>query len=125
MLNDRTSIKSDTGLPLSDVRVVECGEGVSAAFATKLMALLGADVIKVEPPDGDITRRRGPFFDDRSDPEASGLFLYLNADKSGITLDLRTTSDRAALDELIAGADILVHNIPPRERASLRMESDK
>jgi crotonobetainyl-CoA:carnitine CoA-transferase CaiB-like acyl-CoA transferase len=125
MLNDRTSIKSETGLPLSDVRVVECGEGVSAAFATRLMALLGADVIKVEPPDGDITRRRGPFFDDRSDPEASGLFLYLNADKSGITLDLRTTSDRAALDELIAGADILVHNIPPRERASLRMESDK
>src|SRR5256885_5098323 len=101
MLNDRTSIKSETGLPLSDVRVVECGEGVSAAFATKLMALLGAEVIKVEPPHGDITRQRGPFFGDRSDPEASGLFLYLNADKSSTTLDLRTPSDRSSLDEQI------------------------
>ena len=109
-------------LPLDNVRVVECGDGVAAAFATKLMALLGAEVIKVEPPGGDSTRWRGPFFDDRIDPEASGLFLYLNADKSGITLDLRGSSDRAKLAELLAAADILIHDIPPQERALNQME---
>src|SRR5579885_2423648 len=93
-------------LPLDDVRVVECGDGVAAAFATKLMALLGANVIKVEPPNGDRTRLRGPFFDDRIDAENSGLFLYLNADKRGVTLDLRSNADRARLDELLANADI-------------------
>jgi crotonobetainyl-CoA:carnitine CoA-transferase CaiB-like acyl-CoA transferase len=114
---------SMTSLPLDDVRVVECGEGVAAAFAAKLMALLGAQVIKVEPPGGDWTRFRGPFLDDRIDPEMSGLFLYLNADKSGVVLDLRVASDRAKLDELLAGADIVLHNIPPCQRAALRMES--
>lgn len=112
-----------TRLPLDDVHVVECGEGVAAAFAAKLMTLLGAHVIKVEPPGGDCTRLRGPFLDDRIDPEMSGLFLYLNADKSGLALDLRAASDRAKLDELLAGADILLHNIPPYQRASLQMES--
>jgi crotonobetainyl-CoA:carnitine CoA-transferase CaiB-like acyl-CoA transferase len=110
-------------LPLDNVRVVECGDGVAAAFATKLMALLGANVIKVEPPDGDRTRLRGPYFNDRIDRENSGLFLYLNADKSGVTLDLRSDSDRAKLDELLASADILIHNFPPYERPALRMES--
>jgi crotonobetainyl-CoA:carnitine CoA-transferase CaiB-like acyl-CoA transferase len=121
--DDRAVAESMRRLPLDNVRVIECGDGVGAAFATKLMALLGAEVIKVEPPNGDSTRLRGPFFDDRIDPDASGLFLYLNADKSGLSLDLRAASDRAKLHELLAGADILVHNIPPRERASLQMES--
>jgi len=82
-------------LPLDDVRVVECGSGVAAAFATKLMALLGAQVLKVEPPEGDGIRFRGPFISNRPDPDASGLFHYLNGDKSGISLDLRIPSDRA------------------------------
>lgn len=110
-------------LPLDDLRVVECGNGIAAAFATKLMALLGAQVVKVEPPEGDVTRSRGPFIGNHPDPDASGLFHYLNADKSGISLDLRVPSDRAKLDELLDAADILVHNVPPSERAALRMES--
>ncbi len=105
-------------LALDGIRVVECGQGVAAAFATKLLALLGADVIKVEPPDGDITRRRGPFFDQSRDPNLSGLFLYLNADKSGVTLDLHDPAERRRLDDLLARADILIHNIPPAERAA-------
>ncbi len=121
--DDRDIAESQKLLPLNDVRVIECGEGVAAAFATKLMALLGAEVIKVEPPRGDSARFRGPFSDDRVDPEASGLFLYLNADKAGVTLDLRAASDRAKLDELLSASDVLVHNIPPCDRASLRMES--
>src|SRR5271167_1198744 len=123
LADDRGIAESHQLLPLHDVRVVECGDGVAAAFAAKLMALLGAQVIKVEPPGGDRSRFRGPFFGDRTDPDMSGLFLYLNADKSGVTLDLRTGSDRSKLDDLLASADILVHNIPPYERASLQMES--
>jgi crotonobetainyl-CoA:carnitine CoA-transferase CaiB-like acyl-CoA transferase len=123
LVDDRGVAESHKLLPLDGVRVIECGDGVAAAFATKLMALLGASVIKVEPPGGDATRFRGPFFNDRIDPEASGLFLYLNADKSSVALDLRMGSDRARLDEFLAAADILIHNIPPRERASMRMES--
>lgn len=109
--------------PLADVRVVECGQGVAAAFATKLMALLGADVIKVEPPEGDVVRRRGPFFEDRFDPEQSGLFLYLNADKQGVTLDLESANDRGRLDCLLENADVLIHNILPVERTAPRMVS--
>ncbi len=121
--DDPARPESMKALPLDDIRVVECGDGIAAAFATKLMALLGARVIKVEPPEGDRTRFRGPFFDDRIDPGASGLFLYLNADKSGVRLDLRAAPDRTELDTLLDHADILIHNIPPSERAPLRMES--
>ena len=110
-------------LPLDGVNVVECGEEVSAAFAAKLLAMLGASVVKVEPPQGDIARRRGPFPGGVADPERSGLFLYLNADKRGVTLDLRAAEDRDKLDRLLAGADILVHNIPPARRAACRMDN--
>jgi crotonobetainyl-CoA:carnitine CoA-transferase CaiB-like acyl-CoA transferase len=110
--------------PLKGVRIIECGEGVSAAFTTKLLALLGAEVIKVESPHGDITRLRGPFFDDQIDSEKSGLFLYLNAGKSGVTLDLAEPSDRARLDQLLASAEALVHNLLPRDRGRTAMESD-
>jgi crotonobetainyl-CoA:carnitine CoA-transferase CaiB-like acyl-CoA transferase len=113
---------SSANLPLAGVRVVECGQGVSAAFGARLMALLGANVIKVEPPDGDLTRRRGPFFGDGADPECSGLFLYLNADKRGVTLDLTNARDRQTLDHLLAAADILIHNVPTPQRAACTME---
>jgi crotonobetainyl-CoA:carnitine CoA-transferase CaiB-like acyl-CoA transferase len=120
-------VESETvsgALPLSDLRVIECGEGVAAAFATKLMAMLGAEVIKVERPVGDVTRERGPFVADRVHPEQCGLFLYLNADKRGVTMNLNDSSDRARLDHLLASADVLVHNIPLAERAVTRMETD-
>jgi crotonobetainyl-CoA:carnitine CoA-transferase CaiB-like acyl-CoA transferase len=110
-------------LALAGLQVVECGEGVAAAFAAKLLALLGAEVIKVEPPHGDIMRRRGPFFDHDRDRSLSGMFLYLNADKQGVTLDLHDVRERARLDGLLAQADILVHNIAPPDRAAFAMDS--
>src|SRR5579859_762648 len=109
-------------LPLAGVSVIECGDGVSAAFGARLLALLGADVIKVEPPHGDLTRRRGPFPGDAEDPEKSSLFQYLNADKSGVVLDLTKAQDRELLNNLLAGADVLVHNLPPPERAAYGLE---
>ena len=101
---------------LEGVKVLELGTMVSAASATKLMADLGADVIKVEEPSGDPARRRGPFPGGMVDPEKSGLFLYLNTNKRGVTLDLSHQQDE--LHRLVRWADILVHNYPPREMAT-------
>jgi len=113
----------DRGGPLAGCAIVECGEGVAAAFAARLLAGLGADVIKVEPPDGDLTRRRGPFPDDIPDPEKSGLFLYLNTNKRGITLDLHTSGGRDRLRRLLSRADVLLHNIAPADRADAGLDS--
>ncbi len=105
---------------LEGVKVLELGYLVSAAYATKLMADLGADVIKVEDPEGDQARWRGPFPDGVVDQEKSGLFLYLNTNKRGITLDLRQQKEK--LSELIAWADLLIHNYPPALMAELGID---
>ena len=98
------------------LRVLELGVGVCAAYAAKLLGDHGADVVKVEPPEGDPTRRRGPFPDDEEDAEKSGTFLALNVNKRGVCLDLAADGGRRDLDRLIGWADVLVHN-HPRARA--------
>ena len=108
---------------LGALRVVECGQGVSAAFGAKMIADLGAEVIKVEPPGGDLTRRRGPFPNDKPDPEKSGLFVYLNTNKRGVTADLGKPEGRELLGRLLEKADILIHNVPPYERANQGLDS--
>ncbi|MFQ5879059.1 MAG: CaiB/BaiF CoA transferase family protein [Dehalococcoidia bacterium] len=107
---------------LAGLRVVECGEMVAAAYAAKLMADLGAQVVKVEPPQGDPARQRGPFPGGTPDPEKSGLFLYLNLNKLGITLDLRRKQGQELLGRLAAWADLLVHNYPPPLMAELGLD---
>ncbi|MGD9764791.1 MAG: CaiB/BaiF CoA transferase family protein [Candidatus Binatia bacterium] len=103
---------------LEGVRVIELGEMVSAAYAAKLLADLGAEVIKVEPPGGDRARFRGPFPGGVCDPERSGLFLYLNNNKRSVVLDLATGHGRDELDALVGESDLLVHNLPlPRLEA--------
>jgi crotonobetainyl-CoA:carnitine CoA-transferase CaiB-like acyl-CoA transferase len=102
------------------LKVLELGHMVSAAYATKLMADLGAEVIKVEEPEGDCARQRGPFPGGVADPEKSGLFLYLNTNKRSVTLDLQ--KERQQLLQLIAWADILVHNYLPAHMAKLGVD---
>jgi crotonobetainyl-CoA:carnitine CoA-transferase CaiB-like acyl-CoA transferase len=109
---------------LSGIRVVECGEGVSAAYAGKLLADLGADVVKVESAAGDATRRRGPFPGGTADPERSGLYLYLNTNKRGAVLDLETADGRAALTDLAGHADLLVHNVAPAQTAARGLDAE-
>ncbi|MBI3954050.1 MAG: CoA transferase [Chloroflexi bacterium] len=100
---------------LAGVQVVEYGQGVSGPYCGKLLADLGAEVIKVEPPAlGDQARRWAPFGDDTPGPAASGLFLYLNTSKLGVTLDLAAPSGRQLFQRLLADADVLVENHPPR-----------
>jgi crotonobetainyl-CoA:carnitine CoA-transferase CaiB-like acyl-CoA transferase len=102
---------------LEGIRVLDVGGGVAAGYATKLLADLGADVVKLEAPGGDATRRRGPFPRDVADPEASGLFLYLNTNKRGAVVDLRTDAGRRVLDRLAGWADLLVHDVHPTAMA--------
>jgi crotonobetainyl-CoA:carnitine CoA-transferase CaiB-like acyl-CoA transferase len=109
---------------LTGIKVVECGQGMSAAFAAKLFALLGAEVIKVEPPQGDVTRFRGPFRGNTPDPEASGMFIYLNSGKLGVTIDLTSAQDRERFDRLLDNADILLHNVIVPDRAESGLESE-
>ena len=73
---------------LKNLRVLEYAQEVSGPYCGKLFADLGAEVIKVEPSAGDPSRYYGPFPDDTAHPEKSALFLYLNTNKKGITLDL-------------------------------------
>src|SRR5262245_7097752 len=108
---------------IGTIRIVECGEGVSAAYGAKLIADLGAEVVKIEPPDGDLTRRRGPFPGDQADPEKSGFFIYLNTNKQSVTADLRRAEGRKLLDSLLGAADILIHNVAPADRAARGLDA--
>src|SRR5688500_18104332 len=98
--------------PLAGLKVVELGDGTAAPYAAKLLGDFGAEVVKVEGPAGDSTRRRGPFPGGRADPESSGLFLYLHTNTYGITLDVERNDERAILDRLLALADVFVTNLP-------------
>jgi len=109
---------------LSHLRVAEIGSGVSAAYTAKLLADLGADVIKIESPQGDVTRTVGPFPGGHVDRETSGLFLYLNANKRGVVLDLEASGDRARLDRLLDRVDVVVHDVPPVKLAAYGLEPD-
>lgn len=99
--------------PLAPLRVIELGSGISAAYATKLLADLGADVIKVEPPGGDPLRAHGTFPDDPHDPTVGCLFRYLNANKRSITLDLNRPEAAAAFLRLAGGTNLIVENLGP------------
>src|SRR5262249_57814470 len=107
---------------LSGLKVVECGNLVSAPYLGKLLADFGAEVLKVEEPEGDLSRKRGPFPGDTPHPEKSGLFLYLNANKLGVTLNLREAKGWGLLHSLCAQADILVHNYLPKDMAGLGLD---
>ncbi|HEY7294321.1 MAG TPA: CoA transferase, partial [Dehalococcoidia bacterium] len=97
--------------PLEGLRVLEIGEFVSAAYCTKLLADLGAEVLKIEPPGGDRARSYGPFRGGVPDPQASGLFLYLNSGKALARHDLGTANGRAAFHRLAVEADVIVENL--------------
>lgn len=98
---------------LAGLRVVDLGPGIAPSFCAKLLADYGAEVIKVEPPEGDPLRRQGPFAGDDPHPEKSVPFLYVNTGKRGVTLDHTTDSGAALLLKLLEDADIIVEGFPP------------
>ncbi|MCP3987908.1 MAG: CoA transferase [Actinomycetia bacterium] len=102
--------------PLAGIRVLELAEGIAGPYAGKLLADFGADVIKVEPPDGDRSRRLGPFPTEESDPEQSAMFLHLNTNKRSIVANV----DDPAVEALIAEADVVIQSDPTPDPAQLR-----
>jgi CoA:oxalate CoA-transferase len=111
---------------LGDLKIVELAEMVAGPFCTKVMADLGAEVIKIESPRiGDPARQRGPFPHDQPHPERSALFLYLNTNKRGITLDVRKSEGAHLFRDLLRDADILVETWKPGALAALDLGYDK
>jgi len=99
---------------LNNLKVVELSERVAGPFCTKVMADLGAEVIKLETPGtGDVARGHGPFPGDTPHPEKSGRFLYLNTNKLGVTLNLRAPAGRELFRQLVKDADVVVETQPP------------
>ena len=99
---------------LSDVKVLDFTHHVAGPYCTKLLADYGADVVKVERPGGgDLSRRMGPFPEDIPHGEKSGLFLHLNTNKRGITLDLGTQAAVKIVKELVKETDLVVESFRP------------
>jgi crotonobetainyl-CoA:carnitine CoA-transferase CaiB-like acyl-CoA transferase len=98
-----------SSLPLADLRVVALEQAVSAPFATRQLADMGANVVKIERPDGGDPARA---YDDVAGG-TSAYFAWLNRGKKSVVLDLKTEMGRASCQALIDRADVLVHNLAP------------
>jgi crotonobetainyl-CoA:carnitine CoA-transferase CaiB-like acyl-CoA transferase len=120
MTTDGPQAGSPSG-PLAGLRAVELNSEWGA-FAGKLLADLGTEVITVEPPDGSPTRRFPPFVDGRPDPERSLWFWHYNTSKRGVTLDPGGELGRSQLRSLLATADIFLEGEPPGRLAALGLD---
>jgi CoA:oxalate CoA-transferase len=106
---------------LSGYRILDLADA-KGIYCTKLLADLGADVIKIEKPEGDSMRRNPPFVGDVPHLENSLYFLYRNANKRGITLNLETSDGKAIFKKLVKTADVVVETFPPGYMASLGLD---
>src|SRR5215210_2422419 len=105
---------SERAGPLAGIRVIELADE-QAEYCGLTLAGLGAEVIKIEPPGGNSTRRIGPFYEDKEDPEGSLFFWYYNRGKKSLVLDLNQQKDRDRFRTLVASADILLESTPKGE----------
>ena len=109
---------------LSGIKVAELATMVSGPYCGKLLADMGADVIKVEPAEGDPSRQCGPFPKSGPHPEHSATFLYNNTSKRGITLNLTKAEGLDVFKRLLRWADVLIDNHPPRYLENLGLNGD-
>ena len=107
--------------PLTGVRVVDCSTVVLGPWAAQQLGDLGADVIKVEPPEGDTTRQLGPM----RNPGMGAFYLAVNRNKRSIVLDLKQETARDVLHRLAEKADVLLHNYRPQAARRLGMSYDR
>ena len=97
---------------LSDLRIIDLA-GEIGVYCTKLLADLGADVIRIEPPDGDPLREIGPFWHDERAADRSLSFFNMNTSKRSVTLDFTQTAGRAVFERLLKSADVVVETYEP------------
>lgn len=105
------------GPPLSGVRVIEVGRRLQGPLAGLVLQLLGADVVRVEPPGGDLYRLMPPAAGD-----VSAVFLAFNRGKRAVELDIKSPEGRRTLLDMVGGADVFLHNWAPGKAAELRLD---
>ena len=111
---------------LEGLRILDLTQGVAGPYCTKLLSDYGADVLKIERPEGgDPARRAGPFPDDEPHPERGGLFLDLNTGKRSLTLNLKTESGQRILRRLAADSDAVIENFRPGTLARLGLSDEQ
>jgi len=106
--------------PLSGVKVVDITTVVMGPYATQILGELGAEIIKIEAPEGDNTRHVGPM----RNPGMGHMFLHLNRNKKSVVLDLKQPAGREAMLRLAQQADVLIYNVRPQAMARLKLSYD-
>ena len=109
--------------PLTGIRVIELADE-QAEYCGLILAGLGADVVKVEPPGGSPSRRIGPFYEDCEDPERSLFFWQYNRGKRSIVLDLGQAADRDRFRALVVTADVLLDSTPRGELEARGLDAE-
>ena len=109
-MNEALAGNADT-LPLAGIRVIEFCHTIMGPSCGLALADLGADIVKVEPPEGDRTRRLGGF--------GLGFFSYFNRNKRSLAVDLKSAEGRAIVERLVEGADVLIENFAPATLPSM------
>ncbi|MFZ2737776.1 MAG: CoA transferase [Burkholderiaceae bacterium] len=107
-----------SNLPLSGIRVIDASAVLMGPYASQWLADMGAEVIKVESPEGDSTRSTGP----THEAGMSAIFLGLNRNKKSVVIDLKQAAGRAALHSLIGSADVFMHSMRPQKLAAVELD---
>ena len=124
MAEDRRELAGPTAGVLAGLRVVELADMIAGPYVTKLLGDLGAEVVKLESPDGDPSRRVGPFVGGQRGDERSILFLHLNTSKRGVCLDLGQPDQAALAARLIGRADLLVTDRHPDDLGAVGLSPE-
>jgi crotonobetainyl-CoA:carnitine CoA-transferase CaiB-like acyl-CoA transferase len=110
MVEPTANPASSASGPLAGLRVIDCSTVLAGPYCTMLLGDLGADVIKVEPPDGDATRGWGPPWVGEGADRTAAYYLAINRNKRAIRLDLKTPDGATILRKLLTGGDVVVEN---------------
>ena len=117
-LTSAPTTAATAALPLAGLRVVDASAVVMGPYASQWLADLGAEVIKIEPPQGDSTRTTGP----TTEKGMSPIFLGVNRNKKSVVIDLKHAEGQAALLQLIGTADVFMHSMRPQKLGALGLD---
>lgn len=108
-------------LPLSGVRLIDASAVVMGPYASQWLADFGAEVIKVEAPQGDSTRQTGP----STEAGMAAIFMGVNRSKKSVVIDLKQADGQAALQQLISCADVFMHSMRPQKLAAVGLDPER